>query len=233
MPRINNLQDSPNAKIAELERQLAALKAGNSAEEPGGSRQIATRGKRKKKREVQYLSPEELEALFRAIRAGGDARDLALFEVAYHRGLRASEVGLVQVPHLRLTAKRLYVTRLKGGISGEFPITEREVRALKAFLKVRGSKPGALFLSRNSKAISRRRLDELMKTYGEAANLPTEKQHFHCLRHSCGTALLEHDVPIEQVQDHLGHTDIRNTMIYARVTNRKRQQTGERLQREW
>jgi len=72
-----------------------------------------------------------------------------------------------------------------------------------------------------------------MKYYGDRAGLPTEKRHFHCLRHSCGTQLFEHDLGLEDVQDHLGHRDVRNTTIYARITPRRRLRTGERMARQW
>jgi len=61
--------------------------------------------------DVQYLNEEELASLFRRI---DNPRDMAIFEVAYHRGLRASEVGLLQFSDLRLSSKRLNVRRLKG-----------------------------------------------------------------------------------------------------------------------
>src|SRR5450631_4446959 len=61
-------------------------------------------------RKISYLTEPELRALFMAIEAGKSARDLAIFEVGYGRGLRASEVGLVQLAHLRLEAKRIFVT---------------------------------------------------------------------------------------------------------------------------
>ena len=49
-----------------------------------------SRARKYKPGDVQYLNEEELAALFRSI---DSPRDTALFEVAYHRGLRASEVG--------------------------------------------------------------------------------------------------------------------------------------------
>src|SRR6478672_7409807 len=83
-------------------------------------------------------------------------RDVAIFEVAYHRGLRASEVALIQVGHWRASQQRLYVTRLKGGNSGEYLVTDREAKALRAYLKKRPAKPGPLFLTRQgSDGISR------------------------------------------------------------------------------
>lgn len=44
----------------------------------------------------------------------------------------------------------------------------------------------------------------------------------HMARHSCATSvLLANDVPIETVSKILGHTNIRTTQIYARITDRK------------
>jgi integrase len=233
---MNDLEGLSAEQLADLARRIHA-KIGPLSPPPaaGGAPPLPSRGRRgrKKKSPVAYLNDEELAALFSAITAGGDPRDLAIFELAYHRGLRASEVGLLQMNHLRLSQKRLYVSRLKNGISGEYLLTEREVRALRRWLAKRGTAAGPLFPSRKRGPITRQRLDQLMKLYAGQAGLPEHKRHFHCLRHSCATSLLDHDVSIELVQDHLGHADIRNTMIYAKVTNKKRRQKDELLQRDW
>lgn len=178
---------------------------------------------------VQYLNEDEIAALFRSI---DSPRDLALFEVALRRGLRASEVGLLQLADLRLSVRRLYVRRLKHGNSGEYLLGDREVRALRKWLAVRGSAPGPLFPSRNHKQISRQRLDELMRHYGDRAGLPPEKRHFHCLRHTAGTHLGE-KADLVEVQDWLGHRDPRSTMKYLKVRNKRRTELGERLRGEW
>jgi len=232
MPEISNLETlSPEEKrnlIAKLQSEMG----GSNASKPN---------RRTKSVTVLYLTEPEITGLFRAIeeegrRPGSRAdtnRERALFELALGRGLRASEVGLLELKHLRLKDSRLYVTRLKGGRTGEFLITDREVRALKPYVKDRGWLPGPLFLSRNRRAISRRRLDELMKFYGKGAGLPPQNRHFHCMRHTCATRLLDQGVKVEEVQDILGHEDIRNTMIYAKITNAHRIEVGARLRASW
>ena len=176
----------------------------------------------------KFLTEAEIERLFSAIRS---PRDLAIFRLAYHRGLRASEVGMLQLSDYRPNAKRLYVHRLKGSHDGEYLVTANEARALSAWLKVRGPLPGPLFPSNRKTGIDRRMLDVLMKRYGAAADLPADKRHFHVLKHSCGTHLLsDRGLDVAEVQDHLGHADIRNTMIYARITNRRRDEVARRLE---
>lgn len=180
---------------------------------------------------VQYLHEDELAALFAAI--GNHARDRALFEVALHRGLRVSEVGKLQLEHLRLEDRMLYVTRLKSGISGEYRLTNREVRALQAWVAERGTRPGPLFPSKRWLPLSRSRLDEMMRRYATAAGLPAHKRHFHCLRHTAGTKLGELSGDPAEVMDHLGHRCISSTMVYLKVRNKRRSELGDRLADKW
>jgi integrase/recombinase XerD len=141
-----------------------------------------------------YLTEKEIDDLFRVIKS---PRDRALFRVAYHRGLRASEVGILKLSDYRPAPVqgRLYVHRLKGSISREYLITEIETAALKTWLRIRGPIPGPLFVSRNHRAISSRRLDHLMKRYCARAGIAAEKAHMHAPKHSCGTHLVDRKGP--------------------------------------
>jgi site-specific recombinase XerD len=62
-----------------------------------------------------------------------------------------------------------------------------------------------------------------MRKYGPLAKLPPEKQHFHVLRHSIATHLLDAGADVLFVKDWLGHSNIQNTMIYTHLTTATRE----------
>lgn len=175
-----------------------------------------------------FLQEAELARLFKAI---DDPRDLAIFRIAYHAGLRVSEVGMLDMRDYDARTERVHVHRLKGSNSGSHRLCREEARALKRWLKIRGTRPGAIFTTARG-PISRQMLDVLMKEYGAIAELPKALRHFHALKHTCATHLFAKGFHVEQVQDWIGHADIRNTMIYSHITNARRDEMAAALQ-DW
>jgi integrase/recombinase XerD len=168
---------------------------------------------------IHFLTQVELRAFFRVITR---RRDRALFLVAYRHGLRASEVGLLRVDDLNFEQQRLTIHRVKRSLPGIYPLRADEVTALKAYLRERKSPSPTLFLSQRGTPISRRQLDTLMKYYGERAEILASKRHFHVLKHSIATHLLDAGADLRFVQDWVGHASIKNTVSYAQLTSRRR-----------
>jgi integrase/recombinase XerD len=168
---------------------------------------------------IQFLTQPELRAFFRVITR---KRDRALFLIAYRHGLRASEVGLLHLDDLNFAQQRMTIHRLKRSLPGIYPLQADEVNALKAYLCERQSPSPTLFLSQRGTPISRRQLDTLMKHYGELADIAASKRHFHVLKHSIATHLLDAGADLRFVQDWVGHASIKNTVIYAQLTSRRR-----------
>jgi len=181
---------------------------------------------RRTRQALKYLTEQELQSLFSVIK---NVRDRAIFMLAFWRGLRPSEIGLLRLDSWHPKTNRLFVRRLKGSISQDYRLNPEEERALRTWLRVRGKVPGLLFGGYKNRGLGRRQLDRLMKHYGELAGIPEEKRHMHALKHSCATFLVDHDEPIHLVQDHLGHRDIKSTLVYAQVTPRKRDEMADRL----
>jgi integrase/recombinase XerD len=175
---------------------------------------------------IQFLTQAELRALFRVITR---KRDRALFLIAYRHGLRASEVGLLRVDDLNFAQQRLTIHRVKRSLPGIYPLHADEVTALKAYLRERKRHSPSLFLSQWGTPISRRQLDTLMKYYGEEAGIPASKRHFHVLKHSIATHLLDAGADLRFVQDWIGHASIKNTVIYAQLTSRRRDEEARKV----
>src|ERR1019366_6638505 len=139
-----------------------------------------TSARRKKKARPTIPQEEEMQRFFRVI---DSTRDRAIFRVMYHAGLRASEIGLLELRDYAPRTDRLMVNRLKGSNSGEHHLNREELRALKAWLKVRGSAPGAIFASKKGGPISRQMLDVLVKAYGDAAICPGKVGVYSIVHH--------------------------------------------------
>ena len=169
---------------------------------------------------IQFLTLDETKRLFSRIT---DKRDKALFLTAYRHGLRASEVGLLRVDDLDLKRLKIMLHRLKGSLSGEHTLQLDEARALKTWLKARGTDSPVLFTSARNLPISRQMLDVLMKRYGDEAKIPRERCHFHVLKHSIATHLFDTDADLRFLQDWLGHANIQNTVIYAALVSHSRE----------
>ncbi|MBM3210769.1 phage integrase family protein [Candidatus Poribacteria bacterium] len=174
---------------------------------------------------VKYLSKQELERLFLYIK---DSRDKALFGLVYLYGLRVSELVLLKLEDVDFEKGRILIRRTKGGIGGERPLFKTAEKFLKRYLKKRHNTDDGLFTTRQGN-ISKQRIQQLFYTYAKKAGLDP-RYSVHCLRHSIATHLLEAGEGIEFVRDHLGHRNIQNTMIYAQITDSRRDESFKRVE---
>src|ERR1022692_2925644 len=186
--------------------------------------------KRRGKKQPGYLQAEEVDRFFRVI---DSPRDRALFRLMYHAGLRASELGILQLRDYNPRTERIFVHRLKGSNSGEHHLCREESRVLHAWLKVRGPWLGPLFPSNRRTGIKRSMIDVLVKQYGAMAGIEPKFCHAHIFKHSCATHLFDKGFHVEQVQDWLGPVNIQSTMVYAHTTNERRSQMANELRDTW
>lgn len=169
---------------------------------------------------IKFLSIEEIKRLFSVIK---HKRDKAIFLMAYRHGLRASEVGLINLDDIDFNKQRIMIHRLKGSLSGVHLLQPDESRILKSYIRDRKSESPTLFVSNRNLPISRKTLDVQIKNYGEKAELPKDKRHFHVLKHSIATHLLDTgEAELRFVQDWLGHANIQNTVIYTSLVSKTR-----------
>jgi type 1 fimbriae regulatory protein FimB len=165
--------------------------------------------------EIPFLTQDEVRRLFAV---GTGKRDRALFQLAYHHGLRASEVSLLQRDDIHEKQGRIYIPRVKGSIAKTYPLQPDDLRCLRAYLRTREDDSPHLFISTRGIPLERRSYGDLMQTYGHVADIPKPKRRFHALRHAIAVHLLDAGADVAFVQDRLGHANIQNTMVYMRYT---------------
>jgi len=150
-------------------------------------------------------------------------RDVAMLEVLYATGCRASEVCGLRVRDLSL-AERHLKAHGKGGKQRMVPLGLRAIQAINRYTEeLRGKlaarapyPPEELFLSRGGRPLDRIQLWRLVKLYARRVGIDP-KISPHSLRHSFATHLLAGGADLRQVQELLGHASIQTTQIYTHV----------------
>lgn len=171
----------------------------------------------------RILGHGDVEALFAAAEteAAGDkpeaVRLLALLELLYGSGLRASE--LVSLPRNAVPRDAPFLTVTgKGGQQRMVPVSGRARQALSRWLALRGDKGRLLFPSTGKSGhLTRVRLFQLLRDLALRAGLDPERVSPHVLRHAFATHLLEGGADLRVLQTLLGHADIATTQIYTHV----------------
>ncbi|WIW95057.1 tyrosine recombinase [Altererythrobacter rubellus] len=173
----------------------------------------------------KILSHDDVDKLFNRaeLEAGSGkpaaVRQLALLELLYGSGLRASELVSLPVSSVPRDAPLLTVMG-KGGQARMVPVSERAKEAIALWMAVRGapSGPAARFLfPSRAKHLTRVRLYQMLKELALRADIDPGSVSPHVLRHAFATHLLEGGADLRVLQTLLGHADISTTQIYTHV----------------
>jgi integrase/recombinase XerD len=175
------------------------------------------------KRLPSVLSPPEVDQLLAApdTRTALGLRDRAILEMLYATGVRASEVGSLDVDSVHFAYGYLRCMG-KGSRERVVPVgraalelTRRYVAEVRPRL-LRGRTAAALFVSRTGRRLSRLDIWRLVKKHARRAGIP-KNLYPHALRHSFATHLLAGGADLRSVQEMLGHVSIITTQIYTHV----------------
>ncbi|MEE4200037.1 tyrosine recombinase [Erythrobacter sp.] len=237
---VGDLSAAPRAAIAKLAGEWSALAPSTAARKASALRQFfgfaleegwreddpsgALPAPRARRPLPKVLSHAQIDALFttaeREAESGKPAaiRQLALLELLYGSGLRATE--LVDLPLAAVPRDAPLLTLVgKGGQARTVPVGERAKEALTRWIAVRPDTPPSRFLfpSRGGKHLSRVRLFQLVKALATRAGIDPARVSPHVLRHAFATHLLEGGADLRMLQTLLGHADIATTQIYTHV----------------
>lgn len=148
------------------------------------------------------------------------ARDVAMLELLYAAGLRASELCALKLNDMSLDAGAIRVFG-KGRKERIVPIGRAAIEAIKRYLnegrpKLLKKPTDIVFLSRTGRPIERVRLWQLVESYARKSGV-MQKVSPHVLRHCFATHLLSGGADLRVVQELLGHSDVATTQVYTHV----------------
>lgn len=158
----------------------------------------------------------QAEAAVEAIGAPDTAlRDLALLELLYGSGMRATE--LVSLPRRAVvTDQPFLILKGKGGRERLVPLSDR-ARLVTARWRERADAAQPWMFPSRTGHISRIRLFQIVRALAGKAGIDPARVSPHVLRHAFATHLLAGGADLRALQTMLGHADISTTQIYTHV----------------
>jgi len=154
--------------------------------------------KRKSKRIPVFLSEEEF---FKILNSTNNKRHKLAFSLGFFAGLRVSEVANLKPENIDFNLNWIHIKRGKGDKDRNVPLPKHLKTKLKKLLPL-GCGVRALQIA----------FKKALKKSGV-----NKDAHFHTLRHSCATTLLQKGHSLVDVQRILGHSRIDTTGIYLHV----------------
>lgn len=152
------------------------------------------------------------------------SRDVAILELLYASGLRASELCTLKVRDVNLQVRCVRVFG-KGSKERIVPLGKAAAEAIERYItesrpKFNRTSTEILFLSRTGKSLERVALWMIVEKYGRRSGLLKEISP-HVLRHCFASHLVGGGADLRIVQELLGHSDISTTQIYTHVDTQR------------
>lgn len=182
--------------------------------------------------ERKYLDRDERRAFLEATQHM-EARKKYYCQLLYYTGCRLSEA--LELRYNSFDFKRGYVTirTLKQGSRDGKPVERyrdnelpqtylNEIRGF--YATVRGRRPHKLAASEPLWSITDRMARNYVSDVMTAAGISGRRATSRGLRHSMGVMLAMEKVPVNVIQKVLGHSSVKNTMIYLDILDDERRQ---------
>lgn len=154
-----------------------------------------------------------------------DLRNLAILEVLYSCGIRASELEGLNLSSIDFDERLMSVIG-KGNKERIVPIGRKALEAVRNYRvaiqnlrkKTGGlSQDAPLFLNFRGGRLSTRSIGRILKKYTIASGLSPEISP-HSMRHSFATHLLDGGADLRSVQELLGHKNLSTTQKYTHIS---------------
>ena len=162
------------------------------------------------------LSLEEVESL---ICSTTNLKHRALLALSYSSGIRREEAQKIKPENIDSARMQVHVTNGKGRKDRYTILSKSALNLLRTYYKI--TRPSVYLFEpsfERGKHLSASTLDKIVKNSAKKAGIK-KKISFHTLRHSFATHLLEQGIHIKMIQQFLGHSSIKTTMVYLHIAN--------------
>jgi integrase/recombinase XerD len=152
-------------------------------------------------------------------------RDYAMLMLLATYGLRAQEVGALELSSIDWQRSQIHVLGRKAGNSTNYPLAAAVGEAIIDYL--RNGRPMSddrhVFLTVKAPFHSLRHfvVSGRASVYLHRAGIKVSRAGSHTFRHSCVQRLVEADVSFKAIGDYVGHRSEATTQIYAKVALHK------------
>ncbi|MBI4154993.1 tyrosine-type recombinase/integrase [Candidatus Woesearchaeota archaeon] len=169
--------------------------------------------KKKEKSLPKVLSKEQIKTLIASTK---NIKHKIAIKLLYSTGLRLSELLNLKRSDIDFEKNIVYVRRGKGKKDRVTIISDSLKMDLLKYYSNCSFETEYILEGRNGK-YSKKSIQKILKIGGRKIGIEV---HPHMLRHSFATHLLEAGTDIRYIQKLLGHSDLKTTEIYTKVSNR-------------
>jgi integrase/recombinase XerD len=173
----------------------------------------------------ETLSQEEINQLYQACES---IEERAILSLGYGCGLRSGEMENLDVEEVKLRSSILIVSKGKGNKRRVIPMSKGVKEDLSKYHKYRRKvrvRTKSFMLNSRDRRMREYTYNKHLKSLLEKAGIKktTCAEHsrsitIHNLRHSIASHLIEQGIPVEQVRDFLGHSQLETTQIYTHIS---------------
>ena len=171
---------------------------------------------RKQDRLPKVLSKGEVKRIFNQLH---NKKHRLMVYFAYSSGLRLSEVCYLKPEDVDLERRQVFINNSKGGKDRVVHLGEEMVGLFVEYIQKYKPKDWLFEGQQGGEPYSPRSLQTVFRRAKEKAGI-TKRATFHTLRHSYATHLLETGTDVRLIQELLGHSDIKTTLLYTHVSKR-------------